>query len=153
MPNYKCHLAGGIFAYGVALIAVILFILPSWATLCEWLLCALAGALFPDVDIKSKGQRLFYWVILALLLVLFVYRRLHMIAFMSIMAVIPMLVKHRGLFHRTWFVIFVPTVLGWFLCWQLPKCMMIIFFDILFFIVGALSHLWLDLGVRRMLRP
>ena len=66
MPNYKTHLAGGLFAYLLSIYAVITLRTISFALALEWLLFCLLGALFPDVDIKSKGQKIFYWIVLLL---------------------------------------------------------------------------------------
>jgi general stress protein CsbA len=70
----------------------------------------------------------------------------------TIFSVIPMLCKHRGIFHRTWFVVLLIVLIAALLILHFPHCQRIIAFDALFFMVGALSHLWLDLGWRGMLR-
>ncbi len=153
MSNYKGHLAGGLFFYLITLYGIAsYYVCPALPTAIEWLLFALAGSLFPDVDIKSKGQNYFYWLIFALLLFLFFMKRFTLMAIVGVIAVIPQLVRHRGIFHRLWFVILLPIFLAMALCLYIPSCKTIIFFDALFFVVGALSHLWLDLGLRRMLR-
>jgi len=66
MPNYKGHLAGGVVTYCVVLCALV-GTAPSFMTAGEWLLFTLAGALFPDIDIKSKGQKYFYYLVLPFL--------------------------------------------------------------------------------------
>ena len=152
MPSYKGHLAGGIFAYLIALYCIITVQAPSFATGLEWLLFTLAGSLFPDVDIKSKGQKLFYWVMLLLMLVLLINNQTQTMIIVAVLGIIPLLVAHRGIFHRLWFVIAVPLIVSWILCQYLPNCENTIIYDCLFFIVGAISHLWLDLGFARMMR-
>jgi hypothetical protein len=160
MPGYKGHLAGGCVVYGLML-GILYGCLPyedlakygsSPLIAMRWLICALAGSLFPDIDVKSKGQKYFYWVILAFFLVLIAQRQFRLLAASSIVAVFPMLVKHRGIFHKTWFVILAPLSLWMLLVTYAPAYSQILFFDMLFFIVGALSHLWLDLGLKRMIR-
>jgi len=152
MPNYKGHLTGGIFAY----LLVIYFVLShqsiSLITGGEWLLFTLAGALFPDVDVKSKGQKLFYWIALVLGLILLLSEHIQALIILGFICVVPLLVNHRGIFHRLWFVLLVPSLTAFFLCSYMPGCSKIIIFDTIFFVVGAVSHLWLDLGLRRMIR-
>jgi hypothetical protein len=152
MPSYKGHLAGGIFAYLLALYFVLTNQSISIATGIEWLLFTLAGALFPDVDIKSKGQKFFYWIVFFLGLILLFLEHIQAFVILGFICLVPLLVRHRGIFHRLWFVVCMPTFLSIFLCVYMPGCSRIIMFDTLFFIVGAVSHLWLDLGLRRMLR-
>ncbi|MGC2310143.1 MAG: hypothetical protein WA432_00805 [Candidatus Babeliaceae bacterium] len=64
MPSYKGHLLGGLVVYSIALLFMATTL--SWLTKGEWLLCTLFGALFPDIDIKSKGQKLFYALLLVI---------------------------------------------------------------------------------------
>ena len=59
MSNYRGHLIGACIVYSV-IIFVLSFHTKSFITLTEWLLCTLLGSLFPDIDTKSKGQKLFY---------------------------------------------------------------------------------------------
>jgi len=151
MSNYKGHLAGGLFAYFIVLYFIIAAQTISLATGFEWLLFTLAGALFPDVDIKSKGQKIFYYVMLVLMLVLIVHNQTQTLVIVAILAMVPLLVRHRGIFHKLGFVLLVPLIIGVLLCSQVPHCSRVIMHDVLFFIAGAISHLWLDFGFFRML--
>jgi hypothetical protein len=151
MPGYKGHLAGGCVAYGLVLGLLYGYCASSLVAM-RWLFCTLAGSLFPDIDVKSKGQKYFYWVILGFFLLLIIERKFKVLAVSSIVSVFPMLVKHRGIFHKTWFVVLAPLTIWALIGSFLPEYSYILFFDVLFFIVGALSHLWLDLGIKRMLR-
>lgn len=151
MPNYNTHLSAGSITFAVILLLVVPHYPPSITTAAEWFLFALAGSLFPDIDIKSKGQRYFYWFIFILLILLATTKRFITLAIVSTLAMVPLLGKHRGLFHRTWFIVLAP-----FVFWYIAACHFhafadALFFDILFFVAGALSHLWLDLGWRKML--
>lgn len=151
MSNYKGHLAGGIFVYLLSIYYIASQQEVSLGTGLEWLLFCLAGALFPDVDVKSKGQKIFYWLLLILALILLINHRVQALMALGIIGVIPMIVPHRGIFHRLWFVILIPTMGAWVTCSYLPHCTSIIVYDTLFFIIGAISHLWLDYGFRRLL--
>lgn len=153
MPNYKGHLVGGLIAYLISLYLVVMYTTwPTIFTAVEWLFFALVGSLFPDVDVKSKGQNYFYWFIALLLGYFFVLKHFTMMATIGVVAVIPQLVRHRGIFHRIWFITLLPLGLAMILCSYVPKCQTIFLFDAFFFIAGAISHLWLDLGFKRMLR-
>jgi len=153
MPNYKKHLIGGLGAYAVLLIILQRIIEPiSLFSAAEWLVCSLAGSLFPDIDIKSRGQKYFYRVILLVIIFLIIQRHFSLLAMSSIMAVTPMLVRHRGIFHRLWFIILFPLTIWYIVSLSVPTISTILLFDLLFFIAGAISHLWLDFGFWRMLR-
>ncbi len=118
----------------------------------EWFLFALVGALFPDIDIKSKGQKWIYWFLLLVLIALIGKGRLDVVAFLSVLSVTPMLVNHRGLFHRLWFVVCIPLCAWYIASLSFPFIKQTLLFDTLFFIAGAVSHLWLDMGLRKMFR-
>jgi len=152
MPNYKKHLIGGLGAYAILLIILQQIEPISLFSAAEWLLCSLAGSLFPDIDIKSRGQKYFYRAILLVMIYLIIQRQFSLLATSSLMAVTPMLVRHRGIFHRLWFVILFPLTIWYIVGLSVPTISKILLFDLLFFIVGAISHLWLDFGFWNMLR-
>lgn len=150
MPGYRGHLTGGIFVYLLmgSLIKLFFFI-PSHTQMLEWLCFTLMGSLFPDIDTKSKGQQLFYWILICLLIFLFFKKRYFLGALCGIIGTIPLLVKHRGIFHKPWFIgMFGLGAMG-VSCSMAPIHSRIIVIDILFFVIGALSHIWLDVGIRR----
>ncbi len=152
MPNYKKHLIGGVGAYA-ALLIILQQIQPvSLFSAGEWLVCSLAGSLFPDIDIKSRGQKYFYRVIFCVMIFLIIQRHFSLLDTCSVMAVTPMLVRHRGIFHRLWFVILFPLTVWYIVSLSVPTISKLLLFDMLFFIVGAVSHLWLDFGFFRMMR-
>ena len=152
MPNYKDHLSGGSIAFAIALLIVVPHYNTSVLTAAEWYICSLAGSLFPDIDIKSKGQRYFYWLTFLLIILLSITKRFFALSIISILAIIPLLGKHRGLFHRTWFIIGAPMLAWYIVALNYPLFSDALFFDMLFFTIGALSHLYLDLGLKKMLR-
>lgn len=152
MPNYTGHLAGGSIAFALALALIAPAQKLTLLTTIEWLLCALAGSLFPDIDIKSKGQKYFYLLILLGLIALLATNRITPFIIVSILALTPMLSKHRGIFHRTWFVVGLPLLVWQIVALEYPAMGQPLWFDTLFFIAGAISHLWLDMGWRKMLK-
>lgn len=118
----------------------------------EWLLCTLAGSLFPDIDIKSKGQKLFYRGIVFALLFLFFYGKPQTGLVVGLIALTPLLTNHRGLFHRLWFIILLSFASWWGLSVRFSHLQYALLYDLLFFCSGAISHLWLDMGFKRMVR-
>ena len=116
MPGYKGHIAAGI-AFGVLLLAGLAFspIAASLepieqfrdATIVLWL--AVLFALFPDVDIKSKGQILFYRVFVLLDLVLLWQELFVEAALLGFLAMLPIISKHRGWTHSFWAMIVIPS--------------------------------------------
>ncbi len=155
MPGYKGHLMGGAAAFGATFAATgIAQLMPAGDpyTILSCFACAMAGSLFPDIDIKSKGQNLFYWLLLGLLLYFFYKKEFVTLAYVAIVATLPMLVKHRGVFHNMWFLIAALGTLSYVLMGYLPNHDQKIILHMIFFVAGAISHLWLDLGFVRMLR-
>ena len=151
MPGYKGHLIGGALAFGATYYCVKSFC-PSTMTACHWFFASLAGALFPDIDVKSKGQKYFYWVLLMLFMILIIENRLDILALVALLSVVPMLVRHRGLFHRPWFILFSSLTLWTIVSAFHPLWAQALFLITLFFIAGAISHLWLDFGFFTMMR-
>jgi hypothetical protein len=147
MPNYKGHLLGGSFAF----ILVYLFLNKPVITVfafVQWFCCALLGSLFPDIDIKSKGQMIFYRMLTLVLLVLCVQHKFMIAAGMSVVCMLPLLVKHRGIFHSYIFVTALTIFTGGLLMAQWPAYEAAIVYDCLFFIAGVYSHLLLDFGFK-----
>src|SRR5213080_4473351 len=110
MPGYKGHLFGGTVAFGLLFFALVGVVVtqPSLLTASEWLLFALAGSLFPDVDIKSKGQKYFYYVVFLIFIILAYKKCFQLLSCFSFITITPMLVRHRGIFHDPCFLIAVP---------------------------------------------
>lgn len=152
MPGYRGHLAGGLMLFLMILAIVVHWCMPTTLTIVEWGACTLAGSLFPDIDTKSKGQRLFYLLMLLVFGILIVSHRYKALAFTSVMAMVPLIVHHRGVCHRLWFVLLVPFATALLLTTIMPSYQSMLLLDALFFSIGAISHLWLDLGWRRMMR-
>ena len=152
MPNYKGHLVGGIVIYALLFFCICATQKPSSMVAIEWLIATLAGALFPDIDIKSKGQKYFYYVVFVLFDVLAARQRFELVTCCSFIFLTPMLVRHRGIFHHPLFVIIMPLLLWLFLSTLVPKISHRLLMDTGFFIAGALSHIWLDVGTRHMMR-
>lgn len=155
MPGYKQHLMGGFVAFSLLSAALTIqgiIIVKSMIPVVGWAMCALAGSLFPDIDIKSKGQKYFYWLILLLMLYFTYYELFIPLASFAILSTTPMLVKHRGIFHNIWMLLAGFAVLSYVLIQWMPRHTDLIIIHMMFFLVGVISHVWLDMGLIRMLR-
>ena len=144
MPGYKQHIFGALFILALALIVIIPLCPVTLMQIVEWAAVLVFGSLFPDLDTKSMGQKWFYRALFFIALILFIGKRYYVISFLMLISLIPLLVNHRGLFHSTWFLATVVMCGGIFLTGSLPCHKDRIIYDLLFFWLGALSHVWLD---------
>lgn len=152
MAGYKGHLVGGLMAYGITLYVVRLYCQPTPLMQLEWLVLALIGALFPDIDVKSKGQKLSYLLIGLLCVWLLLNGYYQAVTILALMALLPMMVRHRGIFHNIWFVLVLAAATVVICSRYTPITCYMACMDALFFMVGVISHLWLDRGWRRLLK-
>lgn len=149
MPGFRGHLIGGAVTY-LAILQYIKSMQPSVSVIISGFVFCMIGSLFPDIDIKSKGQKLFYSLALVVLCCFLYYERTDLFIGLSLLAIIPLLVKHRGLFHQLWFLIFVSITTGLvigsfhsdFSAWAMKNA--------LFFLAGAISHIVLDIVITRL---
>jgi len=152
---YKEHLLGG-FAGGITLLFLVSNYLVNQAmplaTALEWMLFALVGSLFPDVDIKSKGQKLFYRLIVFLIFISLYKGHLNLAIYLVLFSILPVLVRHRGIFHTTWFILIVPLGGAFVAAQYFPVYRVSLFYDAAFFIIGALTHLIMDFGIKGFFR-
>lgn len=143
MPSYRGHLAGGLVTYLIILQAL-QYVQPPAMILIQGLFFCLLGALFPDIDVKSKGQKIFYSMLFVVLLLLLYAQMYCFFAVSSVLGTLPMLVRHRGIFHHIWFLLAMAiagscVVKIW--CGPYSEMMM---YNCWFFFAGALSHVVLD---------
>lgn len=144
MPGYKGHLVGGAVAFAGLILLLKLSFKPSFFDALHFFGCALLGALFPDIDIKSRGQAIFYRFLVCLLLILLIKRERTLYICLSFVMLLPLLVRHRGLFHRMWFILILAGA-SVALCAYLDYThMQYVLLCNLFFVTGAASHLLLD---------
>lgn len=151
MPNYKGHLFGGVVGFGIVVFLCSLHVAPC-TQLVEWLVCVLAGSLFPDIDTKSKGQKIFYILLCIIMIICGIYKKFKLLAGFALGGMLPLLVKHRGLFHNLWFIVMVVFIAVIYTTNVYPYAYTRIVYDAGFFLLGVMSHLYLDVGMRRMLR-
>ena len=143
MPGYKGHTVGGLAAFGLLHLLLVPFN-PTFLTSVEWLVCALFGALLPDIDIKSRGQNIFYVLLAGAYAGALMAGKISWSPFFVVAALFPMLVSHRGISHRLWFVILISIAVGLSLSVTYPSYTQAAWFNALFLGAGMLSHLVLD---------
>ena len=145
--NYKEHILGGIISYAglLYLLKFLNYPLTTMHTI-QWFLFCILGALFPDIDTKSKIQlwlyRLFF---LIYLLIFIIHPTSQILIFVSILAIIPLIVHHRGIFHNIWFIASLSVASVIIIHFSSPHLPINeIAIAALFFMLGATSHLLLD---------
>lgn len=100
--------------------------------------------LWPDVDINSKGQRLFYSIFLLADIGFIVARNFEAAAYLGLFSILPTISKHRGWTHTWWAMLLIPSpmlLLPMFLTPEHPLS------GALFYgaaVTGYFSHLLLD---------
>ena len=146
MPGYKTHVIGGIitFVSVLCLLQKLHLFYCSYLTALSCFLATILGALFPDVDTKSKGQMMFYQGVLFYLLLLLWSHKFMMFMVVTCLMMIPLLVPHRGLFHNVLFLTSLTSVASIAAFFLLPYRAYDCIAHLLFFYVGALSHVLLD---------
>ena len=119
MANYKGHVTGGIvsglvvaaahyYTSGQGIIDTAL-VDTDWQLVLGLVTVSTAFALWPDVDINSKAQNIFYRSIFVIDLVLILSGMFLAAALLGLLAMTPILGKHRGWTHSPWAVLLVPS--------------------------------------------
>jgi membrane-bound metal-dependent hydrolase YbcI (DUF457 family) len=115
MASYRGHIWGGLLFF-VPFVILLVFgfelykqPLPNLIAQVAILLgITLLFALFPDIDIKSKGQRIFYIIFFCVDLLLIVSSHWREAAFLGLFAMLPLIVEHRGWTHSFWAALIIP---------------------------------------------
>ena len=127
MGDFREHYIGGLVVYttffvvsmGVSLTGIFLFGLPqNWnptvpmelLSIAFCFVISLLCSLWPDVDIKSKSQQIFYALFAVSNLVLILKQEYRISAFFGLFAMLPMLGKHRGWTHSRLTMILFPAL-------------------------------------------
>jgi len=153
MPSYKYHLLAGVTTY------IILVRLTTLAPQCGYfslkhyailLGCCLLGSIFPDIDIQSSMQRIFFKsMVVALPVALFINTTLFI--GLSIACLATLVLPHRSLTHHPLFLIIFPLILATTVAAKHPQHRLFLFTICIYFIIGALSHRLLDVGFARFI--
>lgn len=145
MPGYRGHLVAGSLLYAFT-IWQFNFINKDLGLLFVWLICTLGGSLFPDIDTKSRGQQIFYLLFVLFLGSSIFLKQYTLGAWSGLIGMLPLVTRHRGLFHSSWFLIFLLILISHHLTLILPNYKTLIFSGTYFFALGIFSHLLCDFG-------
>lgn len=147
MANFAGHFLGG-------LITAILLSWYAWssqtiqnlAVLGALMGATIFGSLFPDLDTKSIIQLWLYRVIVLGLIVLYVHKITTLLLVVPVALMIPMVVRHRGMFHQVWFLLLsalaIGTLLYRYTTFSYDSSVLIASS----FLIGTCMHLILDFG-------
>lgn len=154
MANYKGHISGAVIC--LALVLVVLTLLPfTWLAgvqdmLANWqwvwglFVTAILFGLWPDIDTNSKAQDIFFGFAFILNVILIIYGRFEVSAYLGLIAMTPILAKHRGWTHKKWAMIVVPLPILIVPYLYQPNKLLIGIAFYLSAVVGYFSHLLLD---------
>lgn len=147
MPGYKAHISFAVFWYCIILLIVYRLYHPPLIWLLELGLCITMGALFPDIDIKSKGQKYIYTLFFVAAIPLLCMQYYMIVALVGWLFFIPMMVKHRGIFHDPLYMNMLIAALWcvWYI--HYPFIAKRYAWHVICFIIGMHSHIMLDYGV------
>jgi len=109
MASGKGHIVGG-FIFLLVLLHTIshYFYRPSLLDLVLYVAIGLMFAVWPDVDIKSLGQKFFYTVFFLVDLILIYLEEYKIAAYFGLIIILPILAKHRGWTHSIPAMLLVP---------------------------------------------
>lgn len=118
MANYKGHIAGGVgagaaYAFAVAYVPVERFaeaagVLQDWQAIAALFVLAILFALFPDVDTNSKAQDIFLGMAFITDVLLIAGGHIQAAAYLGLIAMLPVISRHRGWTHAKWAMFVVP---------------------------------------------
>lgn len=163
MSGYRGHIAGaGLFGAGyLGLLSTVFSInllayngahLKGWQYIIALLVLAVSFGIWPDVDTNSIAQNIFFAGLFVINIILILNHRLEASAYLGLIAMLPILGKHRGWTHSfiAMFLVPLPLVLGPYLFnpgnW---------YYALTYYgagVVGYFSHLFFDGRISRFMR-
>jgi membrane-bound metal-dependent hydrolase YbcI (DUF457 family) len=118
MANYKGHIAGAVvvncayvallFLLPGALLAQTAGLLSNWQFLAAMFVVSMLFGLWPDIDTNSKGQDIFFGATFLLDVLLIWQGYLEAAAYLGLLAMTPIISKHRGWTHSKIAMVLVP---------------------------------------------
>lgn len=118
MSGYKGHIAGAlvfntVYVAGVRLLPGEMLerwdiSLTDWQLLVGLFVIAVLFGLFPDVDTNSMGQNIFFGIAFVAMIVLIVAGKFEPAAYLGLLAMTPIIGKHRGWTHNKLAMVLVP---------------------------------------------
>ncbi len=155
MSNYKGHIAGGAVAgilyagvlttyVEVANAGVSFGLGGSWQFPAILVVLSILFGLWPDIDTNSKGQDIFYSGMFLLNIFLIYEKQYQLSAFLGLLAMLPIVGKHRGWTHSrvTMFVVPLPILVIPYLASDVGSWSGVPYYGAA--VVGIASHILLD---------
>ena len=110
MASGKGHIVGGVvfFWFFITLMANYFFV-PDAMEIVIYAAIILMFSLWPDVDIKGLGQKVFYSIFFITdLILIFYFQHYKAAAYFGLLIILPILAKHRGWTHYRATAIILP---------------------------------------------
>jgi membrane-bound metal-dependent hydrolase YbcI (DUF457 family) len=118
MANYQGHIAGALATSGVLVAGASVLpgkllehtggVLSNWQFVAALFVVSMLFGLWPDIDTNSKGQDIFFAAGFLLDIVLIWQGYLQAAAYLGLLAMTPIVGKHRGWTHSKWAMVLVP---------------------------------------------
>lgn len=154
MPGHKTHLVVGFLSF-VSISYFFMKLLPNYfgfTTLFIGLCACLLGSIFPDIDIASKMQRIFYLLAAAFIVISFLLNNFVIFAIFAILSLIVFILKHRTITHNLIFILILATFLPIYTYFYHRSFLDESLIGSVFFVVGSFFHIFLDIFVSRVLK-
>lgn len=162
MANYKGHIAGAV-AVNAAYVVGLSFlpgnllektggILSDWQMVAGMFVVAMLMGLWPDIDTNSKGQDIFFGTAFLFDILLISQGYIEAAAYFGLLAMTPIIGKHRGWTHSKWAMLLVPLpiVVVPYLNNSTILATYLIFYGAA--VIGYFSHLLLDGRITKYIR-
>lgn len=118
MANYRGHIGGAVavcsaYVVGVTLLPVEWavktgYVLANWQFVAALFVVSMLFGLWPDIDTNSKAQDVFFGLAFASNILLLAAGRIEAAAYLGLLAMTPIVGKHRGWTHNKLVMILVP---------------------------------------------
>jgi membrane-bound metal-dependent hydrolase YbcI (DUF457 family) len=118
MAGYKGHIAGAVVTCGAFVAGATLLpgevlahtggLFSDWQFVAGLFVVAMLFGLWPDIDTNSKGQDIFFGAAFLLDIVLIWQGYIESAAFLGLLAMTPIIGKHRGWTHSRLAMVLVP---------------------------------------------
>lgn len=154
MANYRGHLGGAVVVCSGYVLAVTLapvewatktgYLLANWQLVAALFVVAMLFGLWPDIDTNSKAQDIFFAMAFVCDIALLLAGRLEAAAYLGLLAMTPIVGKHRGWTHSKIAMLVVPSPILLFPYLYEPNYLVpgILFYGAA--VSGYFSHLLLD---------
>lgn len=162
MANYKGHIAGAVvantaFVMGLSLLPGELLaetsgLFSNWQFVSFLFFIAMLFGLWPDIDTNSKGQDIFFGAGFLLDLVLIWQGYIEAAAYLGLLAMTPIVGKHRGWTHSKLAMVLVPlpiVIVSYLYRDAIVPAALLIYGAA---VVGYFSHLLLDGRITKLIR-